>query len=176
MANNRINLTGQRFGQLTVKALAPKRGRRTAWFCECDCGTVTQVMTLSLRSKVRPTRSCGCLIAINTRKVNTIHGGRRTPEYRCWSGLITRCTNPRAKDYPRYGGRGITVCDRWRTSFEHFYADMGRRPSPRMSIDRYPNNDGHYEPSNCRWATSQQQARNRRRPQRKHADKQAGIA
>jgi hypothetical protein len=78
--------------------------------------------------------------------------------------MIARCENPKAQRYERYGGRGIKVCERWRDSFENFLADMGERPSTEYQIDRYPNNDGNYEPGNCRWATSKQQAQTRGRP------------
>lgn len=86
---------------------------------------------------------------------------RRSPEYVVWVGIIGRCENPANKDYPRYGGRGIKVCQNWRDSYEMFLADVGRRPSLKHSIDRHPNNDGNYEPSNVRWATPEQQQRNR---------------
>jgi hypothetical protein len=83
-----------------------------------------------------------------------------TTEYRIWRHMLNRCYREADTDYHRWGGRGITVCDRWRYSFEMFFADMGERPSPKHSIDRM-NNDGNYEPSNCRWATSSEQCRNR---------------
>jgi hypothetical protein len=84
-----------------------------------------------------------------------------TPEYRCWQHIKTRCLNPKVREFKNYGGRGITVCDRWRESFEAFYADTGPRPSDKHSIDRFPNKDGNYEPGNCRWATQKEQQRNR---------------
>lgn len=87
------------------------------------------------------------------------HGASRTPEYRVWTGVIKRCENPRMESYPRYGGRGIRVCPAWRVSFIAFLRDMGPRPSPKHSLDRI-NNDGNYEPGNCRWATPEEQMRN----------------
>jgi hypothetical protein len=87
-------------------------------------------------------------------------GPKRTPEYRAWDAMKTRCYCPSTIRFERWGGRGITVCDRWKNSFENFLADMGPKPSSRHSLDRYPNKDGNYEPGNCRWATNSQQIRN----------------
>jgi hypothetical protein len=104
---------------------------------------------------------------------HTTHGLTRTIEYNSWASMIQRCTNPRSKKFHCWGGRGIKICERW-YSFENFLADMGPRPSIQYSLDRFPNNDGDYEPGNCRWATRSQQAKNRRHFNR-HKRTLAGI-
>lgn len=109
-------------------------------------------------------KSCGCLNSEITAARNVAgatHGGCGSPEHEAWHAIIQRCTNPGARDYHNYGGRGIRICKRW-LRFENFIADMGKRPAPGYSIDRFPDNDGNYEPRNCRWATKLEQDRNRR--------------
>lgn len=139
----------------------------TYWRCRCECGSIKVIRGGDLRSgKIK---SCGCLHRESSRsrirKQNYKHGHTvnnvLSSEYRCWIEFRRRCVNKDRHDYKNYGGRGITVCDRWRNSFPNFLADMGRKPSPELSIDRI-DNEGNYEPGNCRWATAKQQRANRR--------------
>lgn len=162
-----IDMTGQRFGRWLVvgRASIPadSSNRDARWEVVCDCGNRNIVTRTSL---VRgESQSCGCLQRELTAQVTPkrfrTHGMTETPEYNIWCLMKRRCTNPQCRAYPRYGGRGITVCDRWLHSFENFYADMGPRPSPKHSIDRIDNDRG-YSPDNCRWADSSEQGYNTR--------------
>lgn len=160
-----IDLTGKQFERLTVVAFSHRKeyaGSESVgmyWTCQCDCGNTVVVEGRHLRAgKIK---SCGCLHNELLAARNRTHGMRRSPEYTTWHSMIGRCCNKNNRSFANYGGRGITVCDHWRNSFEAFYADMGPRPSPEHSIDRFPDSDGNYEPSNCRWATRKEQNRNK---------------
>jgi hypothetical protein len=158
------DLTGQRFGRWMVLEISGRTsGQDLKWTCRCDCGTTRAVFGAGLVNGC--SRSCGCLARELAETRSTKHGGYGTLEFTTWQQMKTRCLNPRHHAYADYGGRGITVCERWRVSFADFLADMGPRPSALHSIDRI-NNDGNYEPGNCRWATRSEQRRNQR-PRRK---------
>lgn len=158
-----LNLTGDRFGRLVAISVAPRvEGQnRPVWICKCDCGN--EVLLIANRLTSGNTTSCGCFRADEARRRRTRHGHTSTHgaslEYMVWAGMIQRCTNPSHASYQQYGGRGISVHERW-SDFRNFIADMGERPTSKHSIDRI-NNDGNYEPSNCRWATPAEQMSNR---------------
>lgn len=165
---NFINLMGQKFSRLTVVSQSENRGQRVHWSCVCECGSWLQVSANKLQNG--HTRSCGCLQREAASHASIIHGcsaypngGNATKEYNTWSLMKRRCHKESSIDYPLYGARGIKVCDRWKNDFSSFLEDMGSAPSIEHSIDRWPNNDGNYEPGNCRWATAKEQRRNQHR-------------
>lgn len=141
---------GQKFGRLTV--VEPIPGRR--YLCRCDCGRERIAHTSNLTSGT--VVSCGCWRRV---RMATLNAKSKTTEYRTWRSMLQRCNNPRRPEYPRYGGRGIKVCERWHI-FDNFLSDMGPKPSADLSIERI-NNDKGYEPGNCCWATAYTQTRNR---------------
>lgn len=155
-----VDILGQTFGRLTtIKRLENHhKSKKAMWLCVCTCGNESQVKSDQLRTG--KTQSCGCLQRDRTGDAARTHGGSGTSEHRIWKLMRDRCKNVKSPSYPYYGGRGILVCDRW-GDFKNFLEDVGPRPSAKHSIDRI-NNDGNYEPSNCRWATRKQQMRNTR--------------
>ena len=159
----KIDMVGKVFSRLTViRQDGYIRPKKPAYLCSCSCGNTTRVSGEFLRSG--KTRSCGCLrqeVAANAvRTMNTTHGKFGTRIYRIWTGIVQRTTNPNSKQYQDYGGRGILLHEAWKT-FENFYADVGDPPSDLHTLDRRNTNQG-YAPGNCRWATSAEQANNRR--------------
>lgn len=160
MGSKRKDITGQRFGRLIATRFSHRNKNSYYWSVKCDCGNAFTVIKGSLGKN---TKSCGCLKRDVLKERSTLHGqaSRKgtTKEYRTWSHIKKRCYCKSDRDYRDYGGKGITVCKRWLNSFEAFFIDMGKAPSPKHSIDRIDNAKG-YTPKNCRWATPKEQSHN----------------
>lgn len=170
-----VNMTGQRYGMLTVIKMHGSKNGHATWLCKCDCGNEKIIIGNSLRTG--RTRSCGCIaVAVAkayphraerieaVKKAHTRHGMTASKLHYVWVAMKQRCTNPKQAQYKNYGGRGISVCAEWLNSFEAFYDHVSQLPhfgEKGRSLDRI-NNNGNYEPGNVRWATAAEQTRNRR--------------
>ncbi len=156
------DMTGLRFGRLTIIGREPRNSNDAHWSYQCDCGATGVSSGGSLRRGT--SQSCGCLREEHRLPSVTIHGqttgGKSTRTYNSWSGMIKRCTKEWHHKYHLYGALGVTVCERW-LDFANFLADMGERPAG-MTIDRFPDKYGNYEPNNCRWASVDQQNNNKK--------------
>lgn len=146
------DLIGKKFGRLTLLEI-----KENGWLCRCDCGIEKIIKRTNIIKGA--TQSCGCLHKERFGALNRTHGASGTLTWKRWRSMVARCTMKNAKSYPRYGGRGIIVCERWLTSFENFLSDMGECPDDNFTLER-KNNDGNYELTNCRWATRKEQNRN----------------
>jgi len=153
------NETGKRYGKLAVVQQLTSHNGCAYWLCQCDCGKTTKATGYHLRRGA--ILSCGCHRKEVTRKRSTTHGGSNTSLFSVWTGMLQRCNDPNTKNWARYGGRGIQVCQRWRKAFESFKIDMGPTYLKSLVLDRIDNN-GNYKPGNCRWVTPAVRSQNRR--------------
>lgn len=162
MASPPNDLTGQRFGRLVAERYVPdyrhKGGPEGGWLVRCDCGAERKVRAYLLTSGRQ--HSCGCLAREKAGARLRTHGRTNTFEFSAWTAMRKRCQYPKHPKYHLYGGRGITVCERWR-QFVNFLTDMGECPFPKGSIERLDNDKG-YEPTNCVWLLKVEQSKNRR--------------
>lgn len=177
MGRNIIDLTGQVFGRLTV-ICKPENIEKSTWLCKCSCGSDKEVYVVGADLRRGNTKSCGCLHKelSSERIVNfsTKHGYSGNPLHNIWKSMKQRCYNPKNKGYKNYGGRGITVCDRWLESFENFFEDVSEGYEKGLQLDRR-DNDGNYEPENVRWTTSSQNNMNSR-SRRNSSSKYKGVS
>lgn len=154
----KIDITGQRFGRLTVIKPVESKNKLTRWLCMCSCGKQVIVATRSLRRG--DTRSCGCLHTEISKMLHLTHGKTNTRLHNIWSGMKERCYNQNCEKYHLYGGRGVSICDEWKNSFETFYSwAITNGYKEGLSIDRIDNQKGYF-PENCRWLTQAEQMRN----------------
>lgn len=153
-------VVGLRFRFIEViRHLPPSRTGVAQWLCRCDCGK--EIIALAPNLRRGDHKSCGCRSNQMKREAATIHGGRFLPEYRVWQSMLSRCRSRKRHNSRSYAGKGVSVCSRWARSFASFLVDVGPRPSPLHSLDRFPNGDGDYEPGNVRWATDEEQRANK---------------
>lgn len=155
----RLELTRKKFGKLTALRISHVNSdNKLCWVCVCDCGKEVTVIGKHLKSG--NTSSCGCSRIGNGLTHGGCSNGKKEPEYHIWRSMKERCLNPNNKNYNRYGGRGIKVCDRWLNDYGAFISDMGKKPFPKATLDR-KENDGDYSAQNCRWATQEEQVNNK---------------